>query len=186
MTTATRIKASARTFAATLPHSGGADLLTRWRETWHHALAVYYRARIGWLPLPRLEAAGILVVWGLFLGGTALNLFTEDGPFTGKTFLNPEPARAESVGRRVHDKPPLEPFNRISIFENRFFSCMYGINHCQLPASSSTRTSLLIFPSINALMTGLSGSTSEIIKEKSSEFSASTISSFVGVSRTGS
>ncbi|MBN1967674.1 MAG: hypothetical protein JW910_23660 [Anaerolineae bacterium] len=48
------------------------SVLGRWREAWDHALAVYFRAQVGAGMTPWLGALGIMLVWGLALGGTAL------------------------------------------------------------------------------------------------------------------
>lgn len=67
-TGATTLRAPAR--------APGADrrppLLARWREAWNHALADYYRTRAGWALTPWLGALGIVLVWGIFLGGLGL------------------------------------------------------------------------------------------------------------------
>lgn len=55
-------------------HSKPAIWLASWCAAWNHALTAYYRNQAALRRLPRLEAAAALLVWGLFLGGTALGV----------------------------------------------------------------------------------------------------------------
>ncbi len=63
--------AFARRGAATPVREKFAD---RWRRSWNHALARYYRCQPGWALSPRAGAIGIALVWGTFLIGTALGV----------------------------------------------------------------------------------------------------------------
>jgi hypothetical protein len=55
-------------------HSKSGTLLSPWRAAWDHALAAYYRGQVAPRRFPRLEAAAAFLVWGVFLGGTALGV----------------------------------------------------------------------------------------------------------------
>ncbi len=55
-------------------HSKPGALLSPWRAAWNHALAAYYRGQTAPCRFLHLEAAAARLVWGLFLGGTALGV----------------------------------------------------------------------------------------------------------------